>query len=241
MKQRYLVIALSGLCISDWSEAYAQDQESVIENTRTQGQLTSPLEQSKASEWGLKAQEWQRYRELMEGPLGVYSPGIDPLTALGLEARDSEEQKRYTEMQAHAEYHRVTKLFAYQNAYDEAFARLYPNLLSVNLIGADNIPQSSPVTTQARLMVFVSIDCKGCVERVIRLQNSNHHFDLYLVGARGNDELIRGWANKAGIDPKKVRSRDITLNHDGGRWASLGDGESFPAVMRQVNGQWQRH
>lgn len=241
MKQRYLVIALSGLCISGWSEAYAQDQELLIENTRIQGQLTSPLEQSKAREWGLKAQEWQRYRELMEGPLGVYSPGIDPLTALGLEARNTEEQKRYTEMQAHAEYRRVTKLFAYQNAYDEAFARLYPNLLPVSLIGADNAPQSSLVSAPTRLMVFVTIDCKECVERVKRLQSADHRLDLYLVGARGNDELIRGWANTAGIDPKKVRSRDITLNHDGGRWASLGDGGSFPAVMRQVNGQWQRH
>ncbi|NMZ33985.1 TIGR03759 family integrating conjugative element protein [Pseudomonas proteolytica] len=241
MKQAYLMITLSGLCISGWSEAYAQDRESVIENIRIQEQFTSTREQSKAHEWGLKAREWQRYRELMEGPLGVYSPGIDPLTALGLEARDSEEQKRYTEMQAHAEYRRITKLFAYQNAYDEAFARLYPNLLPVDLIGADNTPQSSPITEPVRLMVFVSIDCKGCVEQVKRLQRSDHHFDLYMVGARGNDELIRGWANKAGIDPKKVRSRDITLNHDGGRWASLGDGGSFPAVMRQVNGQWQRH
>lgn len=241
MKQAYLMIALSGLCISGWSEAYAQDQVSVIENIRTLEQLTSTQEQSKAREWGLRAQEWQRYRELMEGPLGIYSPGIDPLTALGLEARDSDELKRYTEMQAHAEYRRITKLFAYQNAYDEAFERLYPNLLPVDLIGADNTPQSSHVTVPARLMVFVSIDCKGCVERVKRLQGADHHFDLYLVGARDNDELIRAWANKAGIDPKKVRSRDITLNHDGGRWASLGDGGSFPAVMQQVNGQWQRH
>ncbi|QQD55376.1 TIGR03759 family integrating conjugative element protein [Pseudomonas fluorescens BBc6R8] len=241
MKQAYLIITLSSLCISGWTEANALDEKTVIENTRTQELLTSRLEQSKASEWGLKVQEWQRYRELMEGPLGVYSPGIDPLTALGLEARDSEERKRYTEMQAHAEYQRITKLFAYQNAYDEAFARLYPNLLPVNLIGAGNTAQSSPVTAPARLMVFVSIDCKGCVERVKRLQSADHHFDLYLVGARGNDELIRGWANTAGIDPKKVRSRDITLNHDNGRWASLGDGGPFPAVMRQVNGQWQRH
>lgn len=241
MKQAYLMIALSGLIISDWTEVCAQEEKSVIENSRLQEQLISSLEQSKAHEWGLKAQEWQRYRELMEGPLGIYSPGIDPLTALGLEARDSNEQKRYTEMQAHAEYRRVTKLFAYQNAYNEAFARLYPNLLPVNLIGTGNTLQSSPVSAPARLMVFVTIDCKGCVEQVKWLQNANHHFDLYLVGAGGNDELIRGWANKAGIEPKKVRSRDITLNHDSGRWASLGDGGTFPAVMRQVNGQWQRH
>ena len=176
----------------------------------------------------------------MEGPLGVYSPGIDPLTALGIEARDSEELQRYTELQAHAEYKRVTKLFAYQNAYDEAFARLYPNLLTVDLLGASNTPQSSPTTAPSRLAVFVSIDCKGCIERIQHLQDDSHFFDVYVMGTRGSDEMIRGWASKAGIDAKRVRNRDITLNHDAGRWSSVGDKGGFPAVMQQVNGQWQR-
>jgi hypothetical protein len=37
-----------------------------------------------------------------------------------------------------------------------------------------------------------------------------------------------------------VRTRTITLNHDGGRWLSLGLPGELPAVVRQVNGQWQR-
>ena len=35
-------------------------------------------------------------------------------------------------------------------------------------------------------------------------------------------------------------TRTITLNHDGGRWLSLGLPGELPAVVRQVNGQWQR-
>jgi len=241
MKRPNLTFALGSLCISGWTEAYAQGQQSVIENSRSQAHLSSSLEQSKALLWGLKEEEWRRYQELMAGPLGMYSPGIDPLTALGIEARDSEELRRYTEIQAHAEYKRITKLFAYQNAYDEAFARLYPNLLPVDLLRAESLPLSSPVTVPTRLMVFVTIDCRVCVERVKQLQSADQHFDLYLLGARGNDELIRGWANKAGIDPKKVRRREITLNHDGGRWSSIGDAGAFPAVMKQVNDKWQRH
>ena len=38
----------------------------------------------------------------------------------------------------------------------------------------------------------------------------------------------------------RVRSRTITLNHDAGRWLSLGLPGDLPAVVREVNGQWQR-
>lgn len=68
----------------------------------------------------------------------------------------------------------MTKLFAYQNAYDEAFARLYPNLLTVDLLGASSTPQSSPITAPNRMAVFVSIDCKGFIERIQHLQDAGH-------------------------------------------------------------------
>ena len=38
----------------------------------------------------------------------------------------------------------------------------------------------------------------------------------------------------------RVRSGGITLNHDGGRWLSLSLPGDLPAVVREVNGQWQR-
>lgn len=240
MKLITKVVLLGAPLLTTWLTAVAEDHQSALERSRLQEHLTSSLEESKARAWNLQPEEWQRYKLLMEGPLGLYSPGIDPLTALGIEARTREEQKRFTEMQAHAEYNRVTKLFAYQNAYNETFARLYPNLLPVDLLGASPTVQSSPVTLPARLAVFVSIDCKGCVERVQRLQSANHPFDLYVVGTKGKDELIRGWADNVRIDIQKVRNRDITLNHDAGRWNNVGDKGSFPAVMRQVNGQWER-
>ena len=44
----------------------------------------------------------------------------------------------------------------------------------------------------------------------------------------------------AQIDPARVRAGSITLNHDGGRWLSLGLPGDLPAAVREVNGQWQR-
>ena len=84
------------------------------------------LDERQAREWGLQPEEWARYRQLMQGPLGVYSPQLDPLTALGIEARSEEERRRYAELQVQAEARRVGKTLAYQRAYDAAWQRLFP-------------------------------------------------------------------------------------------------------------------
>ena len=68
------------------------------------------LDERQAREWGLRSEEWARYRQLMQGPLGVYSPQLDPLTALGIEARSEEERRRYAELQVQAEALRVGKI-----------------------------------------------------------------------------------------------------------------------------------
>ncbi|MFJ5483745.1 TIGR03759 family integrating conjugative element protein [Pectobacterium actinidiae] len=192
-----------------------------------------------AREWGLRDDEWSRYRELMEGPLGIQSPGLDPLSALGIEARSDDERRRYAELQVQVEARRVEKLLAYQRAYDDAWQRLHPNAQRVDL------PDATPtggtaITGSGRTAVFVRDGCTPCGAVVQRLQRAGTAFDLYMVGSRQDDTRIRDWAKRAQIDPAKVRSGDITLNHDGGRWLALGLPGELPAVVRQVNGQWQR-
>jgi len=194
------------------------------------------------NEWGLNPQEWLRYQQLMQGQRGIYSPGLDPLTALGIEARSAEERRRYAELQVRAERQRVDKELAYQRAYDQAFARLYPEEKVIQIAS----PQSSPATARSvlksdgRLAVFVEENCSACVVQVQDLQTKKQSFDLYFVGGQGDDERIRRWAILAGVDPAGVRSRRITLNHDDGKWLDLRLGGELPAIVREVNGKWQR-
>lgn len=196
-----------------------------------------------AREWGLTPQEWARYQSLMQGPRGTYSPGLDPLTALGIEAQSTDERLHYAERQVRAERQRVEKELVYQRAYDQAFARLYPD---EKIIELSSTPLSSPVAGQpslgsdGRLAVFVREDCALCVSQIKALQKRKQTFDLYVVGAQGDDERIRRWAILAGIDPASVRSRNVTLNHDDGRWQGLGIGGDLPALVREVGGKWQR-
>ncbi|QLG96515.1 TIGR03759 family integrating conjugative element protein [Pseudomonas yamanorum] len=216
-----------------------QDTGLGIQNPSQGASQTEP-----AREWGLTPQEWTRYQTVMEGPRGIYSPGLDPLTALGIEAKSEEERRRYAELQVQAERQRIDKELAYQRAYDQAFASLYPNekviQISSNPTSSTGSGSVTALKGTGRLAVFVQDSCTACIVRVKDLQTQKQSFDLYFVGSQGDDEKIRRWAILAGVEPTSVRNRQITLNHDAGRWLGLGLGGELPAVVREVNGQWQR-
>ncbi len=196
-----------------------------------------------ASKWGLTLEDWSRYQAVMKGPRGIYSPGLDPLTALGIEAESAEERRRYAALQVKAERQRVENELAYQQAYDQAFKQLYPDEKIIQLSSSPASPMtSSPgaLKSDGRLAIFVQDDCTACITRVKDLQTQKQAFDLYFVGSLNDDEKIRRWAILAGIKPSHVLSRKVTLNHDAGRWIRLAIGGELPAVVREVNGQWQR-
>jgi integrating conjugative element protein (TIGR03759 family) len=191
----------------------------------------------------LERDEWARYRRLMQGPLGIYSPNLDPLTALGIEAQTNEERIHYANLQVRMEARRVEKILAYQRAYDAAWKRTYPTLHPLE----SPLPTSTNMSVAqgaegggGRIAVFVKENCIPCEKRIKQLQAAGRAFDLYLVGSRHEDARIRTWAAQVGIDSAKVHSRTITLNHDDGRWLSIGGHGELPAVVRLIDGQWQR-
>lgn len=98
----------------------------------------------------------------------------------------------------------------------------------------------SQAATSSRLAVFVENDCPACETAIQKLQADGHAFDLYMVGSEAEDSRIRAWARQSGIQPDKVRAGHITLNHDSGRWHALGLSGGLPAIVREVNGSWQR-
>ncbi len=122
MKPSILLFAVL-VASSQWPAWAQQPATTPARNAQSQERPLAArvLDDRVATEWGLQPQEWARYRELMDGPLGIYSPNLDPLSALGIEARTDEERRRYAELQVQVEARRVEKLLAYQRAYDEAW------------------------------------------------------------------------------------------------------------------------
>lgn len=239
MKLHHIVPVLIALLIS----SLVQGAETLTANnlpTRERLMTTERADEQHTRGWGLSAEEWARYRTLMRGPLGIYSPSLDPLTALGIEARSDQERRRYAELQVEAEAHRVEKLLAYQRAYDDAWQRLNTDMPRVILPDAGLA--FSPVVPAAngRLAVFVQDACPACDRAAQRLQAAGMEFDIYVVDSHADDARIRAWAQRIGIDPAKARSGQITLNHDSGRWQSLNLQGDLPAIVRKVGNQWQR-
>ncbi|BEM75746.1 TPA: TIGR03759 family integrating conjugative element protein [Serratia marcescens] len=231
MKLKYSVIAL--MLLSPLSQA---QQQTAIENSQS---TLSEIQQSQANktaqqgrQWGLSGEEYQRYQQLMDGPRGTQSPGLDPLTALGIEAQSDAERKKYAEQWVKQEFARTEKELKFQREVDAAWQRL--GVLPVNMGNAAGIAHD----TGGRLALFVKAkDCGQCDARLAAVLADNRPVDIYLVDSKGDDSLLRSWAKAHHIPVDKVRARQITLNHDGGRWMKFGNG-LMPVVLQQGENGW---
>lgn len=190
--------------------------------------------QQQAQQWGLSDRDWSRYQTLMKGERGIMSPGLDPLTALGVETDNSAERRRLAELWVRHEYQRTEKELAFQRDVNAAWLRLYPETLAVNM-GANAAGIAHD--TQGRLALFLKENCSRCDARLAAVLADNRPVDLYLVGIDSDDGL-RAWAVKHNIPVEKVRSRQITLNHDNGLWFKYGMGQ-MPVILQQGETGWQ--
>lgn len=218
------------------STAATAASSTVQDNVQIATTTTQKLEQQqikqKAQEWGLTEEEWQRYQTLKQGRRGVFSPDLDPLTALGIEARTPEERRRFAEKVVEQDFKRVEAELAFQREVDAAWKRLYPDILPI--AQSDN----STMVSTGRLALFVKADCPPCDSKVQMLLASQKPFDIYLVGSEGKDPLVREWARQHHIPAERVKNGTITLNHDAGRWLMAGKGQ-MPVVLEQGENGWQ--
>lgn len=208
-------------------------EKSLGQNTTNQLKLS----ESPWLDWGLTQEEWSQYQQLKAGSRGTWTPNLDPLTMLGIEAKTEQERNHFAELLAQKEYQRVEKEIAFQIAYNRAFERLYPNQLPFS----NNGNASTPVSAINRVIYFTKLDCEECNKNVGRLLNvvGNMPIDIYFLDSMKDDNKIRDWAVKYQIDINKVRSRQITLNHDSGYWLKYGQGKIPVAFQISGDNQWK--
>lgn len=206
--------------------------------------ILSASELVRARSWGLSVAEWQRYKELMQGLRGSISPStISPIEVLGIHARDQAERERYAEVWAQSMHEDVTRILAFQQAYDAAGKKLYPN---EPLIDVSRLPSKAekPSAFDAgdRLLFFARHECPACdllLGKLLKKVDEVSGIDIYLIGFDSlDDAAVRDWASSHNIKPEWVRARQITLNHDGGALDKLTQGRGkTPYVLRRRSGE----
>ena len=211
-----------------------QDDSSIEANT------LSATDLARARLWDLSEVEWRRYKQLMQGIRGSISPStISPIEVLGIHARDEAERQRYAEAWARAMREDVDRILAFQRAYDAAGKRLYPN---EPLIDIDRLPgkaeETSVFQSTDRLLFFARPECPVCdvlMNKLLKRIDEVSGIDIYLTDVTpGDDVAVRDWASSHQIDPEWVRSRRVTLNHDGGALNKLTSGQGeVPTVLRR--------
>jgi integrating conjugative element protein (TIGR03759 family) len=164
--------------------------------------------------WGLTDEEVARYNRIMEGPRGNWTPNLDPIQVLGINAQTEAERRIYAERQAQIEHDRILRERHYEEVYLMAWHRLYPNeqLYKMPPPITQNPQQADPY----RKIVKVVLPCdpeSPCFKRISPdLKNAAARpVDLYFFGMKSVDD-IQAWAHTVGIDPETVRARVITLN-----------------------------
>ena len=208
--------------------------------SRTAAINLSETDLARARVWYLSETEWQRYQQLMQGIRGSISPStISPIEVLGIHARDEAERQQYAEAWARAMREDVDRILSFQLAYDAAVNRLYPNepLIDINRLPGKSAETSGLQSTD-RLLFFARPECPVCdvlVNKLLQRIDEVSGIDIYLTElALGDDAAVRDWASSHRIEPEWVRSRRVTLNHDGGALEKLTSGQgNVPYLLRR--------
>ena len=191
----------------------------------------------RAQAWGLSESEFRHYENLMAGQRGQWSPGLDPITALGVSSESAADRQRFAELFVKTEFERTRKELAFQVAVDAAWQRLFPDtprLLSTAL----------PLTAQETALVpprtalILKIDGTQGQAHLLKLLSRHHaQFDVHVVGAGGSDAALREWARDIPLLEQALAEGRATLNH-GDQF--LGEVD-LPAIYRRNGvGQWAR-
>ena len=192
-----------------------------------------------SSEWGITVAEWREYERVMSGKRGLWSPGLDPVMALGVAAKTPAELTHYAELHVTKEFERVERELKFQRAVNAAWKKLYPSTPRIGsakrtVLGAQ-IDRYSVVVSSS-----CGSSCAKAVDDFIRLLEGTSDLprvDLYLADSGGDDDKLRDWVNSQKIPVDLIQSGRLTINHNGD-FEEIG---RYPIIYsKELGGKWVR-
>ncbi len=245
MNKGLLIVLSLVLSVSTIVEAGSKrkNSENVISgNSSSLDMNAMPLltehERSLAKQWMLKETDWVKYKQLMSGPRGIWSPGLDPITALGVSETDQKERKRYAELWIKVESRRAELELAFEVERQLAAKKILGDKLLVKNTQWIKDWNTDRAEIKSQVLFFADINCKKkCKEKFSQVYASagrSTRLDIYFTNTTSASEIGK-WASYMKIPPEVVKSRAVTLNFDEGESTKMGINLSDLPQVRVVD------
>lgn len=193
----------------------------------------------KGAQWGLSEAQWHEYQQVMKDRRGIWSPGLDPITALGVSTDSRSERRRLAALYVTTAFERTRKELAFQVEVDQAWQRLYPNTPRLAPGRGAQAASVAPV----RYALIVAPSCRECqtfIEERLDglLTEASEGVDVHVMATDGDEDRLRVWVASQPVIRAALNSKQsITVNH-GDTFAGL---TQLPALYRKNGaGQWSR-
>jgi len=188
--------------------------------------------------WQLTDTEWTRYESIKKNsPWAKWENKASPLALLSHYATSIEEKRRYARIEAELDTWRQHNVTEFQMLYDKERDIVHARYM--DWIGKRQ-PTLASIKPYDRLRLFIKAgecdaECRSVVGRVLKTQAK---VDIYVTGAK-TDTAIFKWAEMANIPVERVKTKEITLNHDNGVFKLVTDSlglpaSRLPALFRQM-------
>ncbi len=215
-----------------------------IEKSESELHQSSPRAASelarKAERWNLSETEYKRYLQLMRSERGLWSPGLDPLTALGVSAESGAERRRYAELFVAKEYERSRKELEFQRAVDAAWKRLYPDIGRLSQRTLRGLGHHRRVQRYALVVRPGCERCDALLDEQLAgfIESAPEGVDVYVAGLAGDDLALRDWVAQRTDLLGAIKRGRVTVNHGAGFESQV----ELPLVYgKSGEGQWSEH
>ena len=228
--KRVSIVAALGLTLATSAFAQTDNRQSDVKNSlledafleQSLADLTDE-ERALARQWQLTDSDWQKYKKIMSGPRGTWSPNLDPITALGVQETDPVERARYATIWMEVEVKRSELELAFEAERMRAADKVLRGQKPIDNNQWIRDWESKQQSIDNEVMLFVDPacvdDCKRLVTEVQKTSTKgNSRLNIIFQNGSSADQ-IGSWANAMGIDPEIVRARKVTLNFDDGQFA----------------------
>ena len=190
--------------------------------------------------WQLTDEEWARFETIKKAsPWSQWENNASPLALLAHYADSTEEKRRYARIAAELDTWRQYRVTEFQALYDKERSIVHKRYVEWF---QTKTPTLASIKPYDKLRLFMDASeceahCRSLMSRVLHTQAK---IDIYLTGA-STDEAIFKWAELAGIPVERVKTKEITLNHDQGLFQLVTSNLHLPApkipsLFRQVAG-----